>query len=393
MIIASLTTIPLTLTYIEFSRYLPKTGGAIHYIAYTLGNKFATIVAFLLAYDQIVMISYGALGIANYLTVFSPVINTWPIKSIIAISIVLTLMIINIIGIKLSARIHFKVLTLDILLVLSLLIFSLIINPLNTKLINLHKTIINPDKFFEGLSYAFRGYIGLEVIVQTGSEVIKPTQSIPLSLSFSSLYLSLTSVFISTLMILYVPPEVILTHFEKPITTIVQYVSNNPYLTIYATIVAFLMLILAVNSGIVDFSRTLYALSELGQLPKHLIKLHSKFKSPYIAIITACFIACLFLIPGDITLIANAYGLASLICYLITVIAHTKLINSKELKPVIPRLKISNRKIPLSTLLGIVIYSTGISLIIYFRPISILYLLTWLICISITIFLIHRIVK
>jgi len=199
MILASLTTIPLTLTYIEFSRYLPKTGGAIHYIAYTLGNRFATIVALLLAYDQIVMISYGALGIANYLTVFSPIINTWPIKSIIAISIVLILMIINIIGIKLGARIHLKVLLLDVLLVISLLVYSILTHPLNT---NFNKFFFNPKKFLEGLSYAFRGYIGLEDIVQTGSEVIKPTQSIPLSLSFSSLYLSLTSVLISTLMIL-----------------------------------------------------------------------------------------------------------------------------------------------------------------------------------------------
>ena len=70
-----------------------------------------------------------------------------------------------------------------------------------------------------------------------------------------------------------------------------------------------------------------------------------------------------------------------------------KIYNSKELKPIIPRLRLFGKKIPISTLLGVIIYSIGISLITYFRPISMLLLITWLSGTTLIVMLIRKINK
>jgi APA family basic amino acid/polyamine antiporter len=122
------------------------------------------------------MIAYGAVSFVGYLGVLVDVLHVWPYNLITSLVVIYTLMLLNIIGIKPSARFNLALVIVDLAGVATLI-------SLGAYAFNSHSTSLNYITQcalpMVGLTYALRGYIGIDVIAQSAGEARMPRLSVP----------------------------------------------------------------------------------------------------------------------------------------------------------------------------------------------------------------------
>ncbi len=325
------------------------------------------------------MIAYGALGTINYLSAMIPLVSRWPINSVLSILVIVMIMVINILGIKASARFNLTLLTIDLLGIMTLLVlgYYLVIS----RGITMPRLSFNYAYLIHGLTYSFRGYTGIDVIAQSTGEAMTPYISVPRAIISVSALSTAVALLISLLTILSGALTAVSSNTGDPIGALARYLLNNTYLSAYISISIAIVLLISVNAGIVDFSRSIYVMSEDGLLPGRLSSVHGRYRTPHLAIIISSLIAMLFVMPGSVELIADSYAIASTMVYLMTMIA---LIIFRNKEPHlmryfrIPGIVIRRLEIPIVSIIGIAIYTFSIILIIIIKSIYVLVVLSWL---------------
>ncbi|MHB1003756.1 MAG: APC family permease, partial [Thermoleophilia bacterium] len=84
-------------------------------------------------------------------------------------------------------------------------------------------------------------------------------------------------------------------------------------LAVWVGILAATILLIATNAGILGISRLTFSMGKYKQLPPGFARLHSRFKTPYMAIIFAGVVAAVLLLPGRIDLLADLYSFGAMI--------------------------------------------------------------------------------
>lgn len=164
------------LAYAELGSSIPEAGGAYYYVRRGLGDGLGFMAGWLLNLDQIIMIAYGAVSFVGYLGVLVDVLHVWPYNLITSLAVIYTLMFLNIIGIKPSARFNLALVIVDlagIATLISLGAYTL------THIPHHLTTSLNVALPMVGLTYALRGYIGIDVIAQSAGEARMPRLSVP----------------------------------------------------------------------------------------------------------------------------------------------------------------------------------------------------------------------
>ncbi len=125
---------------------------------------------------------------------------------------------------------------------------------------------------------------------------------------------------------------------------------------VWIPILAFTMLIIATNSGILGVSRLIFSMGTHRQIPPILAKLHPKYRTPYIAIIIFTIVSFLLIVSVNSDKIADILAFSAMIPYFI---AHISIIVLRIKKPDLPRpykvpfsVKFKNREIPIPALIG-----------------------------------------
>ncbi|GAB6943884.1 APC family permease [Vulcanisaeta sp. JCM 14467] len=380
MLLGSLSLWLVGLAYAEFGSAIPRTGGAYYYIRRELGNTLGFIAGWLLSFDQILMIAYGALGTVNYLSVVFPPASRWPMNSVLSVLIIVIVMIINILGIKASARFNLSLLMIDLLGIMTLLVLGCYVVISHGAI--MPRLSFNPNYLTRGLAYSLRGYTGIDVIAQSTGETMAPFISVPRAIISVSALSTVVALLLSLLMILSGALTIVSNNVGDPIGALAKYLlHNNMYVSAYISVSIAIVLLISVNAGIVDFSRSIYVMGEDGLLPSRLSSIHGRYRTPYLAIITSSLIAMLFVIPGSVELIADSYAIASTIVYLMTMIA---LIMFRNKEPYLMRyfktrsITIRRVEVPIVSIIGIIVYAFSIILIALFKSIYVLVVLSWL---------------
>ncbi|MGC9152769.1 MAG: APC family permease [Vulcanisaeta sp.] len=379
MLVGSLSMWLIGLAYAEFGSAIPRTGGAYYYIKRELGNFMGFIAGWLLSFDQILMIAYGALGTTNYLSGVLSTLRAWPINSLFSIIIVLMLMIINILGIKLSARFNLFLLTIDLLGIL-LLLWIGYTHVILSKALNGFKFQVEMGNIINGLAYSLRGYTGIDVIAQSTGEALVPAISVPRAIIGVSSLSVIIALLLSLLVLLTGAISSI--SIEDPIGSLARYVIHSIYMITYISVSIAIVLLIAVNAGLIDFSRSMYVMSEDKLLPRVFSRVHGRYRTPYISIIISSLIAIAFIAPGSVDIIASSYGIASTIVYLMTMASLIRFRNY-ERKLVryfhTPGITIGGLEIPLISLIGFIVYGMAIILIAMLKPLYLVIVLLWLV--------------
>ncbi|MGC9136573.1 APC family permease [Caldivirga sp.] len=365
------------LTYAELGSAMPEAGGAYYYVRQELGRVPGFIAGWLLDFDQILMISYGAVGFSGYLSVLVEDLRVWPLNVIVSLLMIWVLAIINIIGVKPSARFNLALVAIDLTGILTLATlgaYSI-----------LHRVhYVSPSVSFAipaiGLSYALRGYTGIDVIAQSAGEALLLGRSVPRSIVAICTLSTAVALIISIITSYAGLIPYIAEHLNDPLGALAVGLFGHGLLSSYISFSIALVMLLSVNAGIVDYSRSIYSMSNDSLMPRQLAIVHPRFKTPYLSIITASSVASLFVLSNDVELIAGSYGIASVITYALAILALIRFKASNVAEGFsTPILRVSNLRIPVLALVGLPIFAMAIMLEVIYKPQYVLPVTLWLI--------------
>jgi len=383
------------LTYAEGTAMFPEAGGSASFARHGLSDLMGFISGWSLMFGYIVTISISAYTIPSYLGYFweplkvSPVIHT-----AVAMGIVALLMLINVIGVRESSQLNFSLAMLDITVQILIIVAAVVL--LFNPTIFWHRITgywpSTPDLIF-GVAIAAIAFTGVETISQMSEEARRPYEKAPRAYIWVivvvlAIYAGISVAAFSAL----TPPELGSAWVTDPVAGIAQGISKailqgdaggltqsanqavvlalNVFRSILPVVVAVLaatILFIATNAGILGISRLAFSLGRFQLIPAELGHVHSRFKTPYIAILIFGLIAIILQIPGFFgpEVFANLGGLYAFGSMLSFALAHLSILALRVKKPELSRpfklrlnIKVANRELPFTAILGLL--GTGV---------------------------------
>lgn len=103
---------------------------------------------------------------------------------------------------------------------------------------------------------------------------------------------------------------------------------------IWVALLAFTILVIATNAGLIGISRLSYSMANHDLFPKVFARLHPRYRTPYVSIIVFGVVAGLLIIPAQIDLMASVYSLAATFAF---AVAHLAVMRLRFVEPDLPR--------------------------------------------------------
>jgi len=357
------------LTYAEGATALPEAGGTGAFARRAFNDLISFITSWGLMLDYLVTIAISAFSVANYLGHFFPVCSTWPTNSLVGIGIVAFLAGVNILGIRLSSRLNMTLVILDILTQLTVVVFGvlLIIN-IPTLIHNVHwGTAPTLNQLLFGISISMVAYTGIETVANLGSEARHPSKQIPRTvlLVFATVIV-LYSLLSMTALSAY-PVHQFDNHWvsdlterflQDPIMGIAYAMPGavKEILSFWVAILAVTILTIATNAGIIGSSRLAYFMGKRQQLPTGISSVQLRFRVPWRAIVIFSSLACLMIILGNVSILADLYAFGAMLAY---TMAHVSIIALRVKEPNLKRpfkiplnIRIRRKDIPITAVIG-----------------------------------------
>ncbi|MFB6490208.1 MAG: APC family permease [Thermoproteus sp. AZ2] len=368
----------IALAYGEMGSRFPETGGSYLYVKTALGPLAGFFSAWLLAFDQAIMVAYGSLDGSLYLFdmlsrygLAAPPI----VPRVFSFAIAVLLFLLTLIGIKESARFSAVIATLDIILVGILTLGLGLALGLKTNPPYFSWPSVGSSDVLTGLSYASRGYTGVDAIGQLAGEAEMPLIQVPQA---TLLVIGLGAAYGIGLTALMMDRTSYWDIVRHPATAVLAIAASLPLgrlLTLPIGVVMALIQIMAALAGYVAFSRLLYRLAVDGHLPPLFSRLHKKYRTPHVSLSLILAMAIALLIPGEIYLIVDIYAIGSLINYIMVSLALIIEVRKGGLYGALRSPTIAG--ISLVGLLGVALTSAGLALAIITKYREIWILALW----------------
>ncbi|MBJ7599278.1 APC family permease [Candidatus Nephthysia bennettiae] len=343
------------LNYAEGTAAIPHAGGSSSFARRAFNAPIGFLVGWiqLLNYTATVSISayfaIGYLGVfGNYVSVFKH-LNEVGWHAGAALALTGLLIVVNIIGIQESSFINFSFALLDLgtQLVLVVLGVVLLLN-INTVIHNVHWGVAPTwGKFLASISIAMVSYTGIETISNMSEEAKHPGRTVPKATWSVIAAVLFVSAFLPTIGMSVFPvhpdghggyiTDLATTWKGDPVAGIVTFFRPAAlafWAGVWVAILAFTILVIATNAGLIGISRLSYSLASSDLFPGAFAKLHPKYRTPFISIAVFGVAAALLIIPGKIDLMASVYALAATFAF---AIAHLAVMRLRFVEPKLHR--------------------------------------------------------
>jgi basic amino acid/polyamine antiporter, APA family len=168
-------------SYAEAAAMFPEAGGSSSFARHAFDEFTSFASGWALMLDYIVTIAISAFFVPNYLSIFWPVLKTWPYNSIGGILVVVALVAINVFGIKEAARINITLAVLDLgtqVLVMAIGVVLLLQPQLLITQIHLG-TAPTWTQLIYGISIGCVAYTGIETVSNMSEEAANPGRDVP----------------------------------------------------------------------------------------------------------------------------------------------------------------------------------------------------------------------
>ena len=332
LILAGFIFITTALNYAEGTAALPHAGGSSSFARRAFNEPIGFLVGWIQLLNFAATVSISAYTAISYLGVFGkyvPLFQTFhdPLShALAAVTLTGLLMVLNIVGIQESSAINVFLAMVDLVTQLALVILGV--------WLLLHWDVVWHNiqwgiaptwgNFLASISLAMVTYTGIETISNLSEEARNPGKSVPRAYF---------GVIVAVLAVSAVLPTVGMSQFPVHLTSQGMYVTDlavawkdDPvagivskfpidwlayWAGIWVGILAFTILIIATNAGLIGISRLSYSLAQNDLFPKAFSRLHSKFKTPYVSIIVFGIVAAALILPAQIDLLGAVYALAA----------------------------------------------------------------------------------
>ncbi len=295
------------LSYAELSSIFPKAAAEYTFVKNAFKNNFfAFIIGWLTAITSMITAATVALGFGGY---FSEFLNI-PIV-ISAIALIGILSIVNFIGIKESSWTNTVFTIIEAAGLILIIIIGFTISepePVN---------YFESPTGFSGIVIAFVliffAFIGFEDIANIAEEVRNPKKIIPRAIILAVMISGIIYVLVSLAVVRVINWED-LSSSAAPLADVAKRGLGAQGHIIFSGIALF-AITNTVLITLVAGSRMIYGMAREKSFPHILAKVHSKTKTPWLAIIVIMLIAIGFSIIGDIVIVANITVFAVVITF------------------------------------------------------------------------------
>ena len=395
LILAGFIFVTTALNYAEGTAALPHAGGSSSFARRAFNQPIGFIVGWVQLLNYTATASISAYFAIGYLGVFGRYVGLFDllrhndVAHVAATAVLIGfLIVINIIGIQESSVLNLVLAFTDLITQFVLVILGLILLlNIATVIHNVHLGIAPTwGSFLASISIAMVTYTGIETISNLAEEAKDPGRNVPLATWWVIVAVLFVSAFLPTIGMSVFPVHLehgayvtdLATHFkDDPVAGIVgQFVQPLAFWAgIWVGILAFTILVIATNAGLIGISRLSYSLAGADMLPKRFAQLHPKFKTPYISIIVFGIIAAVLVLPGilvhsaQIDLMAAVYSLAATFAFCS---AHLSVMRLRFIEPALHRpyrmplnIRFGRDSIPVLSLVGALFIGTVFTQLVF----------------------------
>lgn len=356
---AGLVYVCVGLAYTELAAAYPVAGGGQYFVMRGLGDLLGFTAGWAVLFDFTIDIALFAWACVGYLSNILPALSATlhpATHFALVLALIVGLGILNVVGVRESTAFNGIVSALDVLSETSILFFGFLF-AFRPELLVHSMQVAWPTnfQFMNGISLAIISFVGLESISQAAEETHRPSAIIPrtsialiltiliFALAYSNLALGMQPWHSNAV----APGQMFwqsLGTAQNSDKAVAIIASNIPYFgslaALYVPVLGAILLLISSNSGVFGSSRIAYSMSQSQLLPGAFQKVHPKFKTPAVSIITfttlAAIVMCFAAAQGDngFNFLGDLYAFGAATSYSLVFIA---LIGLRLLDPLTPR--------------------------------------------------------
>jgi APA family basic amino acid/polyamine antiporter len=383
LILAGLIFVSTALNYAEGTAAMPHAGGSSSFARRAFNAPIGFLVGWVQLLNYTATVSISAYFAISYLGVFGKyvplfhLLKTNDVAHVAATVVLIAFLVaVNVIGIQESSALNLTLAMADLVTQFVLVILGLIF------LLNIHTVISNIHlgvaptwgNFMASISIAMVTYTGIETISNMSEEAKNPGRSVPRATFAVIAAVLFVSAFLPTIGMSVFP-----VHFDAAghyTTDLATVWKDDPvagivtgfvqplafWAGIWVGFLAFTILVIATNAGLIGISRLSYSLAGADLLPHRFARLHPKFKTPYVSIVVFGIAAAILVLPGilvggqEIDLLGAVYSLAATFAFCS---AHLSVMRLRFIEPNLYRpyrmpgnIKFGRDSIPILSLVG-----------------------------------------
>ncbi|MEP6752070.1 MAG: APC family permease [Candidatus Dormiibacterota bacterium] len=395
LILAGAIFVTTALNYAEGTAALPHAGGSSSFARRAFNGPIGFLVGWVQLLNYTATVSISAYFAISYLGVFDKYLPLLRVLKendqahvLATMVLIAALIVLNVFGIQESSVLNLVLAFTDLVtqFVLVILGLFLLLN-FRTVLENIHLGVAPTwGNFLASVSIAMVSYTGIETISNLSEEAKNPGRSVPRATFWVIAAVLFVSAFLPTIGLSVFP--VTFDHHTGMFTTLLGTDwKANPvsgivtvgfalkslqtlafWSGLWVGFLAFTILVIATNAGLIGISRLGYSLAGADSLPRIFGTLHSKYKTPYMSIIIFGIAAALLVLPGivlggkEIDLMSAVYSLAATFAFCS---AHLSVMRLRFVEPDLYRpyrmpgnIKFGRDSIPILSVVGAIAIGT-----------------------------------
>jgi APA family basic amino acid/polyamine antiporter len=383
LILAGMIFVTTALNYAEGTAAIPHAGGSSSFARRAFNDPIGFVVGWVQLLNYMATVSISSYFAISYLGVFGRYVplfglmkanDAWHVGATIVL--IAFLIVINVIGIQESSVLNLTLALTDLVTQLVLVVLGLILLVnIRTVIDNIHWGVAPTwGNFLASISIAMVTYTGIETISNLSEEARNPGRSVPRATFAVIVAVLFVAAFLPTIGLSVFPvhpdghggwtTDLATTWKADPVAGIVSGFMQPLafWAEIWVGILAFTILLIATNAGLIGISRLSYSLAGADMLPRRFATLHPKFKTPYVSIIIFGILAAMLVLPGilvgskEIDLMSAVYSLAATFAFCS---AHLSVMRLRFIEPELYRpyrmplnIKFGRDSIPVLSLVG-----------------------------------------
>jgi len=329
------------LSYMELSSMYPKAGAEYEFVKRAFGERVGLFVGILVIYFVVITSSAVALGFGRYFS------NLFGVGNLIgAVGLFIFLSFIMVYGIKESARLAIFITLIE----LSGLLLIIYVGSPYLGAVNYFEAP-NMAGIFEASALIFFAFLGFEDIVRLSQETKDAEKTTPKALLIAIFFTVLLYVCVAIAAVSVLDFRV-LGLSGVPLADVAAVALGGDAFVLMSWIALFSTMntVLVVMLG---GSRIVYGMSSAGSVPEILSRVHSRYQTPWVAILGVASLSILFVLFRDIAIVAN---IANFMIFMVFFMVNISLIKLRYSEPERERpfkVPFSIGRLPLLPFLGI----------------------------------------
>ena len=358
-------------TYTEATTMYPEAGGSSSFARRAFNEFWSFFAAWGQMLNYIITVAISAFFVPHYLGVFWEPLGESPADVVAGILVVVVLGVVNVVGVKESARLNVLLALLDFFTQVLLVVVGVVL-------------VLSPDTLVENVDFGtyptlgdfliaipvgMVAYTGIETISNMAEEAKDYGKTIPRGMgavvaAVVAIYAFLPAVALSAMPVKDGETLLALSkeeggYADDPVLGVVANMDLGAFqgaAEIYVGLLAATILFIATNAGLIGVSRLTYSMGQHRQLPERLRALHPRYRTPYIAIGAFGLIACVTILPGQADFLGTIYAFGAMLSF---TMAHLSVIRLRVTEPDHERpwkgrgeVRIRGHAIPLYAILG-----------------------------------------